>query len=39
LAAFNAPPHLFDKFELYGGAESIFYKKIQIGRFVLTIRF
>jgi FkbM family methyltransferase len=39
LAAFNAPPHLFDGFRLYDGAGSIFYKRIQIGRFVLTIRF
>lgn len=39
LAAFNVPPHLFDEFELYGGVGSIFYKKIQIGTLVLTIRF
>lgn len=39
LPAFNAPPNVFDGFELYGGVGRIFHKKIQIGRLSITISF
>ena len=39
LTAFNAPPNVFDEFELYGGIGRVFHKRIKIGNLFLTVSF
>ena len=39
LAAFNAPPNVFDGFRIYDGYGHIFHKRIRLGRLAVTISF
>jgi FkbM family methyltransferase len=39
LAAFSAPPHVFDGFRVYDGSGCIFHKRIKIGRFFFSVGF